>query len=94
MIKGSFQKWIHTHSFISQGLNQCIIEDKIEYIPKFGKIGSKIIQKRIQDYLNQLFLYPSRILVNDTNLERMILEKNSYYRILWINRICTYSIIN
>ena len=75
MIKGPFQKWIHTHSFISQGLNQCIIEDKIEYAPKLGKIGSKIIQKRIQDYLNQLFLYRSRILVNDTNLERMTLEK-------------------
>ena len=45
MIKGPFQKWIHTHSFIPQGLNQCIIEDKIDYAPKFGIIGSKIIQK-------------------------------------------------
>jgi len=60
-------------------LNQCIIEDKIEYTPKFGKIGSKIIQKRIQDYLNQLFLYRSRILVNDTNLERMTLEKEEKF---------------
>jgi uncharacterized protein len=75
MIRGPFQKWVHTHSFISYGLNQCIIEDKIDYVPKFGKICSKIIQKRIQDYLNQLFLYRSRILVNDTNLERMALEK-------------------
>ncbi|HJU59687.1 MAG TPA: TIGR01777 family oxidoreductase [Nitrososphaeraceae archaeon] len=75
MIKGPFQKWIHTHSFIPQGLNQCIIEDKIDYDLKFGKIGSKIIQKRIQNYLNQLFLYRSRILVNDINLERLVLEK-------------------
>ncbi|MGI9011562.1 MAG: TIGR01777 family oxidoreductase [Nitrososphaeraceae archaeon] len=75
MIKGPFKKWVHTHSFIPQGPNQCIIEDKIDYMPRFGKIGSKIIQKRIQNYLNQLFLYRSRILVNDTILEKMTQEK-------------------
>jgi uncharacterized protein len=75
MIKGPFKKWVHTHSFIPQGPNQCIIEDKIDYMPRFGKIGSKIIQKRMQNYLNQLFLYRSRILVNDTLLEKMTQEK-------------------
>ena len=75
MIKGPFKKWVHTHSFIPQRPNQCIIEDKIDYMPRFGKIGSKIIQKRIQHYLNQLFLYRSRILVNDTILEKMTQEK-------------------
>ena len=75
MIKGPFQKWIHTHSFIPQGLNQCVIEDKIDYTPKYGKIGSSIIQKRIQNYLEQLFLYRSRILVNDIYFEKMALEK-------------------
>lgn len=75
MIKGPFKKWVHTHSFISQGQNQCIIEDKIEYMPRFGKIGSKILQKRMQNYLNQLFLYRSRILVNDLFLEKMTQEK-------------------
>ena len=75
MIKGAFKKWIHTHSFIPQDQNQCIIEDKIDYMPRFGKIGSKIIQKRIQNYLNQLFIYRERILVNDTILEKMTREK-------------------
>ena len=75
IIKGPFKKWIHTHSFIPQGENQCIIEDKIDYMPRFGKIGSKIIQKRIQNYLNQLFIYRERILVNDTILEKMTREK-------------------
>ena len=75
MIKGPFKKWVHTHSFISQDLNQCIIEDKINYTPRFGKIGSKIIQKRIQNYLNQLFLYRSRILINDTIIEKMTQKK-------------------
>ena len=75
MIKGPFKKWIHTHSFIPQEQNQCIIEDKIDYMLRFGKIGSKIIQKRIQNYLNQLFIYRERILVNDTILEKMTQEK-------------------
>jgi uncharacterized protein (TIGR01777 family) len=75
MIKGPFQKWIHTHSFIPQGTDKCIIEDKIEYAPKFGKIGSKILQQRIRDYLNQLFFYRSRVLVNDIEFERMTIEK-------------------
>ncbi|HEX2408610.1 MAG TPA: SRPBCC family protein, partial [Nitrososphaeraceae archaeon] len=75
MISGPFQKWVHTHSFIPQGTNQCIIEDKIDYIPKLGKIGSKIIRKRIENYLDQLFLYRSRILVNDIYFEKISLEK-------------------
>jgi hypothetical protein len=76
MVKGPFKKWIHTHSFVYQGLNECLIEDKIDYNPKFGKIGSKHMQKRIQDYLNQLFLYRSRILINDIDFEKSILEKD------------------
>jgi ligand-binding SRPBCC domain-containing protein len=76
MIKGPFKKWVHTHSFIPQNsFHQCIIEDKIEYMPRFGKIGSKILEKRMQNYLNQLFLYRSRILVNDLFLEKITQEK-------------------
>ncbi len=75
MIKGPFKKWIHTHSFIPQRSNQCILEDKVDYAAKFGKIESKIIQKRIQNYLDQLFLYRSRILISDLYLEKMVSEK-------------------
>ena len=82
MIKGPFKKWTHTHSFVFQGLNECFIEDKIDYIPKFGKIGSKLIQQRIQDYLNQLFLYRSRILINDIDFEKRILKKDKGKKIL------------
>ncbi|MGD1836645.1 MAG: TIGR01777 family oxidoreductase, partial [Nitrososphaeraceae archaeon] len=75
MIKGPFKKWIHTHTFLSQGINESILEDKIQYEPKFGKIGSRLIQNKIQDYLKQLFIYRSRILVNDLSLEKMVSEK-------------------
>ncbi|MGD1838996.1 MAG: SRPBCC family protein, partial [Nitrososphaeraceae archaeon] len=75
MIKGPFKKWIHTHSFLSQGLNESILEDKIQYEPKFGKIGLKLIQNKIQNYLKQLCIYRSRILVNDLSLEKIVSEK-------------------
>jgi len=75
MIKGPFKKWIHTHSFIPQGSDQCILEDKIDYELKFGKISSKIFQKNIQNFLNQVFLYRHRILVNDLYFETIGLEQ-------------------
>jgi uncharacterized protein len=65
-----------TYSFFyTSRESQCFIEDKIDYTHKFGKIGSNIIRKRIQNYLEQLFLYRSRILVNDIYFEKMALEK-------------------
>ncbi|NOJ32808.1 MAG: TIGR01777 family protein [Candidatus Nitrosocosmicus sp.] len=75
MIKGPFKKWVHTHSFIPQDENQCIIEDRINYTPKFGQIGSKILHKNIQNYLNQLFIYRYRILVDDINLKKRTVGK-------------------
>lgn len=75
MIKGPFKKWIHTHSFIHQRENQSIMEDKIEYIPKFDILVSKILQKKIENYLNQLFIYRHRILLDDINLKNAIIRK-------------------
>ena len=51
-------------------------------MPRFGKIGSKIIQKRIQNYLNQLFIYRERILVNDTILEKMTQKREKIFLLL------------
>lgn len=75
MIYGPFKKWVHTHSFIPEDTKQCIIEDKIKYTPKFGKLGSRIFKKKIHNYLNQLFMYRHRILVDDINLKKMKVEK-------------------
>lgn len=76
MIKGPFKKWIHTHSFQAQGENNCVLEDEINYILKFSKLGSMLFQNRIQNYLNQLFLYRHRILINDTRIMKNLVEKN------------------
>ena len=75
MIRGPFKTWVHTHSFLSEGLNNSILEDKIEYQPKFGQIGSRIFQNKIQTYLNQLFIYRSRLLTSDLSIEKNVSEK-------------------
>ncbi|HEX5186001.1 MAG TPA: hypothetical protein VFV86_03845 [Nitrososphaeraceae archaeon] len=44
----SIQKWTSTHSFVFQGLNECFIEDKIDYNPKFT-LGIAINNNKNQD---------------------------------------------
>ena len=68
MVKGPFQSWIHTHSFMPDELGHCIMEDKIAYSPPFRKLGSILLNNTIQNNLNQLFHYRHRILSNDINL--------------------------
>ena len=68
MVKGPFQSWIHTHSFIPDKIGHCIMEDKIAYSPPFGKLGAILLNNIIQSNLNQLFHYRHRILSNDINL--------------------------
>ena len=68
MVRGPFQTWIHTHSFIPSGIGYCMMEDKIVYSPPLGKLGSMLLNNTIQRNLNQLFLYRHRILRNDINL--------------------------
>ena len=68
MVKGPFQSWIHTHSFIPDEIGHCIMEDKISYSPPFGKLGPILLNDTIQNNLNQLFHYRHRILSNDINL--------------------------
>ena len=72
MVKGPFQSWIHTHSFIPDEIGHCIMEDKIAYSPPFGKLGPILLNDTIQNNLNQLFHYRHRILSNDINLWKML----------------------
>lgn len=81
MVKGPFQSWIHTHSFIPDEIGHCIMEDKIAYSPPFGKLGPILLNNTIQNNLNQLFHYRHRILSNDSNLWK-IAERSKGQKIL------------
>jgi uncharacterized protein (TIGR01777 family) len=71
MVKGPFQSWTHTHSFIPDKIGQCRMEDKIAYSPPFGKLGAMLLHNIIQNNLNQLFHYRHRILSNDIRLWKL-----------------------
>ena len=81
MVKGPFQSWIHTHSFIPDEIGHCIMEDKIAYSLPFGKLGPILLNNTIQNNLNQLFHYRHRILSNDSNLWK-IAERSKGQKIL------------
>ena len=81
MIKGPFQTWVHTHSFIPSEIGHCIMEDKIAYSPPFGKLGHILLNNTIQNNLNQLFHYRHRKLGNDINLWK-IAGRNKGQKIL------------
>jgi uncharacterized protein (TIGR01777 family) len=71
MVRGPFQTWIHTHSFIPSEIGHCMMEDKIVYSPLSGKLGSMLLNNTIQRNLSQLFHYRHRILRNDINLSKI-----------------------
>ena len=81
MVKGPFQSWIHTHSFIPSEIDHCKMEDKITYSPPFGKLGRILLNNMVQNNLNQLFHYRHRILCNDINLWK-IAGRNKGQKIL------------
>jgi uncharacterized protein (TIGR01777 family) len=72
MIKGPLKYWLHTHSFIPNEINNCTMEDRIDYSPPFGLAGNNFINKKIRDKLYQLFYYRHHILKNDMNLWKLV----------------------
>jgi len=81
MIKGPFRYWLHTHSFLPNEHNDCIMEDRIEYSPPFGIGGINYINNIIRDNLHQLFYYRHHILRNDMILWKLV-KKNRGKKIL------------
>ncbi|MDF0682419.1 MAG: NAD-dependent epimerase/dehydratase family protein, partial [Candidatus Nitrosocosmicus sp.] len=81
MIKGPFRYWLHTHSFFPNEPNNCIMEDRINYLPPFEFPGINIINNKIHDNLYQLFYYRHRILKNDMILWKLV-GKNRGKKIL------------
>ena len=61
--KGPYKKWIHTHTFISEGTATRIIDD-VEYELPLGILGEIVAGRLIRRQLNQIFSYRSAILAN------------------------------
>ena len=72
MIKGPFRYWLHTHSFAPNEVNNCIMEDRIDYSLPFGFSDIDLFNNRIRENLSQLFYYRHHILKNDMNLYKLV----------------------
>jgi uncharacterized protein (TIGR01777 family) len=72
MIKGPFRYWLHTHSFVPNEHDNCIMEDRIDYSLPFGIAGIDLFNNIVRKNLSQLFYYRHYILKNDMNLYKLV----------------------
>ena len=56
-IHGPFEEWEHTHSFIPQGPDQCIIEDHVEYRLPLGAVSDVLGGMPAERFLERLFRF-------------------------------------
>jgi uncharacterized protein len=66
--KGPFSYWKHTHRFIPQGVDSCILEDDMEYAMPGGILGYYLARFFIEPQLKKLFQYRHQIMCQDMAL--------------------------
>ena len=54
---GPFEAWEHTHTFIPDGLDRCVIEDHVEYRLPLGDAGGLIAGTPVRHFLERLFRF-------------------------------------
>ncbi|HTI51919.1 MAG TPA: hypothetical protein VL475_13240 [Planctomycetaceae bacterium] len=55
MIKGVFGRWVHDHLLTTNGNDETIVTDRIEFEPPTGLLGFLVTKKRIHEYLEEGF---------------------------------------
>ena len=60
-VAGPFAAWEHTHAFLPGGASSCTLEDRIEYQPPLGKLGSLLGRRTIQRKLERMFDYRHQV---------------------------------
>ncbi|MGH7128624.1 MAG: SRPBCC family protein, partial [Planctomycetaceae bacterium] len=64
-IQGPFHRWEHTHRFIPDGADSCILEDRIEYVLPLGRLGRLLGARISQGMLVRMFNYRHQITAAD-----------------------------
>jgi uncharacterized protein len=64
-LSGPFGHWDHTHEFLPEGPDACVLVDRILYAAPFGRLGAFFGSAHIRRELSQVFAYRSRILTQD-----------------------------
>jgi len=60
-VSGPFKFWEHTHTFVPGGASSSTLEDRIEYQPPLGKLGSLLGRRTIQRKLEKMFDYRHQV---------------------------------
>jgi len=56
-IEGPFEQWVHTHSMIPVSPDASELEDRVEYAPRFGGLGTVVASSLVPRRLARLFRY-------------------------------------
>ena len=64
-VRGPFSRWIHTHHFLPDGDDACIMEDSIEYALPFSSLVPAAFVKNVSSRLERIFSYRHRTLAAD-----------------------------
>lgn len=63
--EGPFARWVHTHAFQPDGLDACILEDRIAYRLPLGALGRLAGGGLTSDRLRRMFIYRHATLAAD-----------------------------
>lgn len=69
-IKGPFKRWEHTHTFVPDGPNSCLMEDNVKFLLPMGTLGDLFGRDLIIRKLETLFEYRHGTLINDIRMHR------------------------
>src|SRR5271155_4053953 len=69
-ISGPFSHWVHTHTVEPAGPTSCTLEDRIEYAPPLGSLGSAAAGAYLRRKMERGFAYRHRIAAQDVDAHR------------------------
>lgn len=69
-IRGPFRRWEHTHTFIPDGPNSCVMEDNVKFLLPMGMLGELFGNELVIRKLETLFEYRHGTLINDITMHK------------------------
>jgi uncharacterized protein len=76
-IEGPFAHWRHCHRVASYGPERCFLEDDIEYVLPFGRLGSLLGGSLVRRKLERMFRYRHRVTAGDLSFRHRYLQDQS-----------------
>lgn len=68
-VSGPFKNWVHTHSFMPDGLHACVMTDCVEYEIPFGAAGQALLENIVRRKLDSMFDWRHHVTYSEIVLE-------------------------